>query len=574
MNELEKWLSDNRINYRIIDQEVIEITGFGKLFVADLTNVNSIFRGTKEELVFNLMENPDILVEEGINYVAFPFGRNWYYYNVLEDFKFNILKHIGDRVQPTKDVKYVNLGVHTGYELLNGSGDLGLWIKKAKLMGHEAIGICDYNTMAGTLPLQNECAKAGIKHVFGYSFTLEHGACKVEMKIYCQSQHGLRNLLRIQKEIMVDSENNTLSLNGLLKHGGGNVLVLGKLSSHWLKGNLHILDLIEDAFDHVYYQIDLSEYKAERIDIEVLKATRFFFSNFYLPDTDSYIVEPVLICDNYYIDKDEARNKIILNKIAQGAAHMQSEDQYFKDIDEHYATIAPLFNADMWDVDKLFKRICDNTLKIVEKATARYESGKMYMPEYVMLETERERYGNRHRMFLGLLEEGLRSKIPANDQPRYRERLEEEIYIIESTNNVDYFLIQYDMIREARSRGITVGIGRGSAGGSLVSYLLGIITIDPLKYDLIFSRFLVPERCGLRWEEHVTVIGEDLEIEPGESYIRIEMDNGCLIVNKWSKITVSRNEETITVYAKDLHENDEILFDNRDLLWTLKDIIQ
>lgn len=98
--------------------------------------------------------------------------------------------------------------------------------KKAKYLGHSAIGICDKNTMAATLNLQKECSKAGIKHVFGYSFTLSFYDDKIDMKVYCQSQQGLKNLLRIQKEIMVDSEDNTITLSQLLARGEGNILVL------------------------------------------------------------------------------------------------------------------------------------------------------------------------------------------------------------------------------------------------------------------------------------------------------------------------------------------------------------
>ena len=100
------------------------------------------------------------------------------------------------------------------------------------------------------------------------------------------------------------------------------------------------------------------------------------------------------------------------------------------------------------------------------------------MPEYRMRPEERERYGDRRTMFLRLLDDGLDRKVPEPERERYRERLDEEVYIIESTDNVDYFLVQWDMVREAHRRGIATGIGRGSAGGSLVSYLLGITSID------------------------------------------------------------------------------------------------
>ncbi len=567
-----QWLEANKICYTPVDKEVVEIEDFGRLFIADLSNVQSIFRGTKDNLMFNLMENPQVLIHEEIYYVAFAFGKNWYYYDLREDFKFNILKYIGKRKPVTMDVPFVNLGIHTPFELLNGSGDISLWIKKAKALGHTAIGICDRNTMAATLTLQRECAKEGIKHVFGYSFTAVQSDEKVDLKIYCRSQQGLRNLLRIHKKIMVDAADNTISITDLLLYAKGNVLVLGKMSSYWMKDNTHIVVLLKEAFDKIYYQVDLSEYKAERIDATLLMATKYYFDHFYLKESKLFIVEPVLICDNYYVDKDEARNKIILNKIASGAAHEQSDDQYFKDVDEHSNTIRQVFSTEKWHIESLFERMCANTIKIAEGAAAHFETGRMYMPRYVMSDEEITTYRDRRKMFHALLEEGLKAKVAASDHETYRKRLEEETYIIESTNNVDYFLIQWDMVKEARKRGIAVGVGRGSAGGSLVSYLLGIITIDPIKYGLIFSRFLVPERCGLNWVEQITVIGEDVQVQPGNNIVEVNINAKRLLFFKDAELRIIRDEKEKTVYADQLHEGDEILFDNRDLLWTLNEI--
>lgn len=573
MEELIEWLNSNKISFDKIDNEVIEIEDFGKMFFTDLSNVHSIFKGKEDDISFNLMETPSVLMEEGINYVVFKFGFNWFYYDLREDFKFNILKYIGKRKATKIDIPYVNLGVHTPYELLNGSGDLSLWIKKAKYLGHSAIGICDKNTMAATLNLQKECFKAGIKHVFGYSFTLSFYDDKIDMKVYCQSQQGLKNLLRIQKEIMVDSEDNTITLSQLLARGEGNILVFGKLSSHWMKNNLHVINELEEAFDQVFYQVDLSEYKAERIDAEILHATKYYFDNFYFPEKDLFSIEPILICDNYYPDQDEAKNKIILNKIAEGAAHEQSNDQYFKDIDEHYEIFQSLFDPEKWNIYSLLSRMCKHTVDIANNAEAYFETGKMYMPEYIMLPEEKKKYGDRHNMFLDLLEKGLETKISKEDHDKYRKRLEEEVYIIESTNNVDYFLVQWDMVNEARKRGIVTGIGRGSAGGSLVSYLLGIISIDPIKYDLIFSRFLVPERCGLNWVDDVTIIGDDISINKNEEYAEVSLEGGkVLSLFKDAELRVKRNKEEITVYADELLPDDEIIMDNRDIVWTLNEI--
>lgn len=567
MKELINWLQANKISFKQFDNEVVEIEGFGKVYVADLTEIKSIFRGT-EFLQFNLMENPDVLIAEGICFVAFPFGDNWYYYNLKEEFRFNILKYVGVR-QPCKmQVPVVNLGVHTPFELLNGSGNITDWVRKAKYLGHTALGICDRNTMAATLNLQKECAAQGIKHVFGYTLELEHEGEKVEMKVYAQTQRGMRNLLRIQKEIMVDSDNRTLSLQGLLTHGEGNVLVLGKLSSYWIKKNPHIIRAMKIAFGQVFYQVDLSEYKAERIDVEVLKATKFFFENFYEVQADTFLIEPILLCDTYYLDKDDARNKIILNKIASGAAHEQSDDQYFKDIDEHYTVFCSLFDGNKWKLDALFKKMCSHTVEIAEGAVARYETDRNFMPQYDMTAQEKTKYGDRHRMFLSLLEEGFKKLVPAGHEDEYRKRLDYEVYILESTDNVDYLLVQYDTVNWAREHGILVGCGRGSAGGSLALYLLGITLIDPIKYDLLFERFLLPERAGL-YPDEVTIIVGGME---STQIVQVTLANGkAYVFDKDAKLWVMREGHSMIVYADELKLGDDIIFDNRDLVFTLNE---
>lgn len=561
------WLDTNKIAFRQIDNEVIEVDGFGKMLLADLSGVTSIFKGEENNLRFNLMESPDVLTSEEIFYVAFEFGRNWYYYDLREPFRFNILKYIGNR-QPTKlDVPFVNLGVHTPYELLNGSGDLTQWVQKAKCLGHTAIGICDYNTMAATLNLQKECAKAEIKHIFGYSFTLEHKEEKIDMKIYCQSQKGLRNMLRVQKAVMVDSATHVLSFSQLLTYAEGNVLVFGKRSSYWLKQNPLLIDKLKQAFSRVFYQVDLSEYKAERIDVEVLHSVAYYFDNFQDEITHSFAIEPILICDNYYLDKDDARNKVVLNKIASGAAHEQSDEQYFKDIDEHFATIEPLFDREKWNTKELFERMCRHTMEVAQGAEASYEIERNFMPRYDMTDEELAKYGDRHTMFLSLLEEGFERLVPKEKEEEYRKRLDHEIYILESTDNLDYMLIQYDTANWARANGILVGCGRGSAGGCLALYLLGITLIDPIKYDLLFERFLLPERAGL-YPDKITGFAGTID---STDFVELTLENGKILrFDKDAQLLVNREEKEVIVYADQLKDGDDIMFDHRDLLWTIK----
>lgn len=568
-NELLEWLDANKIQYEILDDEVVNVEGLGKMYYEDTNLISSIFRTDLQNNVkFNATENIETLHDEEIFYIVFKFGDNWYYYDTRKEFKFNILKYIGTRKKCEHDQPFVNLGVHTPYELLNGSFSIGDWVKKTKYLGQKAIGICDYNTMAGALVLQKECLSAGISPVFGYSLTFTDGVDKVGAKIYCQTQNGLQNLLRIQKAINVDSTDKIIDLVELLNRGEGNIIVFDKYSSVWLHGIGDKINKFLDSFDDCYYQLDLSEFKAERIDIRVLESTKYYFDNLY----DNGTVPPVLISDCYYLDKDDAKNKIILNKIAEGAAHEQSDDQYFKDLDEHWATFEPLFDKDEWeDIEDIFNYACENTVVIADGAKALFETDRNFMPQYDMTDKEKERWGDRHSMFLGLLKEGFDKLVPEEKKEVYKKRLEHEIYVLEATNNVDYMLVQYDTVNWARENGILVGCGRGSAGGCLVLYLLGITLIDPIKYDLIFERFLLPERAGL-YPSDVTVVGDSIE---SKDYIEVELNNGQTYkIDKDAQLVVKRDGEDnpIVLYADELQEGDDIQFDNRDVLFTLHEI--
>lgn len=571
IEELYQWLTVNKIQFKPIDEDVVEIPGFGKAFFqnTERSNYNSIFRKDRDgELIFNSMEEPSVLLNEGIKYIVFKFGDNFYYHDLEKEFALNILKYVGQREPLKHQYEFVNLGVHTPFELLNGSFMPDQWVKKAKYLGHTAIGVCDRNTMAACFTLQKECGYAGLTPIFGYSLTVDCGETIFGAKVYVQSQRGYRHLLRIQKAIMVDNlEGKTISLGELVKRGEGNVLVFDKYSPQFIAANPDIVDALFETFDDVLYQVDLSEYKAERIDIQVLEATKYYFDNLY---NDKYAPRPILISDCYYLDKDDAKNKIILNKVAEGAAHEQSDDQYFKDADEHFAIFEQLF-SDKWDVDAIFKECCDNTLIIADNATARMDVTRNYMPKYDMTPEEKAKYHTVHNMFNELLEEGLQRLAPKDKIEQYRKQMEYEKYIIESTDNVDYLLVQYDTCNWARRNNILVGCGRGSAAGSLLLYLLGITLIDPIKYNLIFERFLLPERAGL-YPADTTIIGEDIL---SKDYIELGLANGKTIkVDKDAEFMVNREgeESPIRIYADELVEDDDILFDNKDLIFTINEL--
>lgn len=565
---LREWLDCHYITYSI-RKDILVIPEFGRFLIQE--NYDHIFKQNKDgSAVLNITENPAYLIADEIFYVTFPFGKRWYYVDIrkpAEEQQFNILRYVGPSPKYKHECLFYPLGIHSGYELLNGSGLMKDWCAKAKFLGYGGLSVADRNTLAVSLDLQQSANNVGLRFCFGYSLTIKIGDTRVGAKVYSATQEGFRNLLRIQKIVAVDNEDNKeIEYIDLLNHAAGNTLVFDKLSGGWLAEKWELLVDIKKAFDGwVYFQVDVTEYRADRIDSAVLVSTKAYFDAYYMDDLKYYMnIRPVLIQDTYYLDKEDWKTKIILNKIASGAAHEQSHDQYMKTIDELYDEFRSVF-SDKYD-DDVFYDMCEATADIIENATASYDLTENYAPKYDMTPEEKKKYGTTLNMFNQLIEEGFKKLVPDGEEERYRERVEYEKYIIMSTDNVDYCLITWDELNWAQKNGILTGIGRGSAGGSLLLYLLGITKIDPLKYDLIFERFLLPERGGLAPMD-VTKIEPNIE---SNEYVEILLRNGQTIrFDKDAEFLVERDGVRSIVYADELEEDDDIIWDRKDELFTL-----
>ena len=570
---LNDWLDNHNITYTI-RHDLLIIPGFGRCLIQD--EYEHIFKQDKKtgDIVFNPIENITFLLGDDINYIVFPFGNRWFYVDIREEAssqQFHILRWVGHTPIQKINVDFYPLGIHSGYELLNGSGLLKDWCIKTKWLGYKGLGCADMNTMASTLDLQTSATDKELKYVFGYSTQVDFGSERVGIKIYAQTQQGFKNMLRIQKAVCVDNVNDKhIDYIELLNRAKGNVLVFNKLSGDWLVKQLSeqesCLEALVKAFDGwVYFQVDTTEYKADRIDSQVLLSMKTYFDAFYKGNSEYVLdVRPVLIQDVYYLDKEDWKTKIVLNKVDIGAAHEQSNMQYLKTLDELYGEFRVLF-SDKYD-DNVFNDMCLATADIIEVAEAAYDLTENYAPKYDMTEAEKEKYGDVLNMFNCLIEEGFKKVVPEGQEKLYRERIEYEKYIITSTDNVDYILITWDELNWAQRNGILTGIGRGSAGGSLLLYVMGITNIDPIKYGLIFERFLLPERGGLE-PCQVTKIAQPIQ---SNNYIEMELDNGKTYkFDIDAKFHIKRNNEELDIYADELQIDDDIVWDNNDLLWSL-----
>lgn len=571
ISELEDWLKDNHITYQLRRNDIVFIPGFGKCLFQSMKKREHLFRQDKDskEVHFSCVENYEFLRNDDVFYVIVKFGDCFYYFDIRDDKEeLHILKYVGEFTGSQIGCAYYPLGVHTGFELLNGSGSLANWCKKAKFLGYKGIAVCDKNTLASSLELQRESASAGLKFCFGYSLTFTVGDDNIEAKIYSQTQEGFDNLLRIQYHINVLREGDRLiDLTDLCALAKGNVMVIGKLNGEWLADPdaEAALNTLLSSFEKVYYQVDCSEYKADRIDSQILLSIKAYFDAFYISPTKYRMgINPVLIQDVYYADKGDSRNKIVLNKIDTGAAHGQSDCQYMKTLDELYDEFDALFSEKY--SEEVFFHMCENTARILECADAAYDLSENYMPRYEMTDAERDKYGTNLNMFLQLLEEGFKNMVPEGEEEKYRERLDYEIDVLMETDSVDYFLIQYDTVNWARKNDILVGIGRGSAGGSLALYLMGITKIDPIQYQLLFERFLLPERAGLESKE-LTVIEDNVE---SSDYVEMTLENGKTYrFDRDAEFLVKRDGQEIIVYADELLPDDDIIFDNKNLIFTI-----
>lgn len=452
----------------------------------------------------------DALYDGVVKYILFEFGGKFYYSNIKKDHlrldksvvfrpEFRDFKYLGTATAEEL-VPFVHLGVHSEYEFLNGSSNCEEWAAKAKFNGMKALGICDRNTLAGTLAFQTACLNNGLKPIIGETVTV---ACNYDpaadvqetfaLKLYVTSPEGWRNLLLVNKAINVDYQG-FIPSEELYKLGRGLICVIPPDSElNYFKSDAErckaLLEAYHTAFDQVYYQIDTVEFESEALFRAHLEAI------------DTYICRcrkmkayrqtlPIVINDSYYLDREEAPLKALLNKVA-GVVNAESSTQYFKNSKE---TI--LAYEEWMDVAApLYEKIIDGmtlTATLTDTIEFKIPTGIRHLPKYKFVKTTVE------DAFFEKLEQGVQERLvgKVDDLDKYMNELEKECAIIVPNGLCDYFMILWDIMNWCREQGVMTGSGRGSVCGSLIAYCLYITDVDPLKYHLMFERFLNETRVS------------------------------------------------------------------------------
>lgn len=502
-DNLLNWIESNKIKVsesKINDSDIVMIEGVGTFLYLHPFDGKII----DEDFAFILSDEEfDILEENKVDFILFEFGAKFYYSSIKQDknryneiiFKpeFNDFKYLGKASEPFV-MDFVHLGIHSEYEMMNGSGSAELWVKKGVFLQCKALGICDKNTLAGTLSFQEACEKKGIKSVIGETIVVAKDFLEnklnqetFELKLYVLNDEGWRNLLLINKIVNVDYKG-FIPDSMLYTLGKGLCCVIPKESEfNYIKNNkkeaIKLITKYKKSFDKVFYQIDTVEFTSPQL-----------FKK-HLENLDTYLFEyrkllkPILINDSFYLDKDESELKAMLNKINK-KVYPESENQYFKSVSDTINSYSEWIE----NVEPLFESITTgimNASLIADEIDFKINTQERKLPKF---EAE-----NVEELFFKEIEKGINERLgnlKPSELQRYISQIETECSVIVPNGLVDYFMIIWDVIKWCRDNGINVGAGRGSVCGSLVAYCLYITDVDPLKYGLMFERFLNSARVS------------------------------------------------------------------------------
>ena len=396
---------------------------------------------------------------------------------------------------------FTHLHVHTEYSLLDGAARIGDLVARAKELGMTSLAITDHGVMFGVIDFYRECKKQGIRPVIGcevytaartlFDKDAERDKRMGHLVLLAKNNQGYKNLMkivsegyrhgfyykpRIDKNVLRQYHEGLIALSACLA---------GEIPHRLLNGDYEgakkeALEML-DIFGEGNFYLELQDQGLEE-EARILPDMKRLHAETGIPF--------VATNDSHYVRQEDAVAQDILMCIQMGTTVDEENRMRFSN-DQFY-----LKSED--EMRKIFASIpeaCDNTEKIAQQCDVTFTFGELHLPDFQAPE------GLTKPQYLRkLCEKGLAERYPeaeGEELADLQERLNYELSTIENMGYVEYFLIVWDFINYAKENHIMVGPGRGSAAGSIVAYTLRITDIDPIKYGLIFERFLNPERVSM-----------------------------------------------------------------------------
>lgn len=396
--------------------------------------------------------------------------------------------------------KFTHLHVHSHYSLLDGLAKIDDLIERAKELGMDSLALTDHGVMYGSVEFFIKAKEAGIKPIIGCEMYLTTGSrhsknntredkTRYHLTLLVKNEQGYKNLMklvsiahlegfyykpRIDKNILQKYSEGLIGMSGCIQ---------GEIPQTFLNKGLdkaiETARWYKNVFGKGNFYLELQHHPKYEKQKNVNNGLQQISQNTAIPI--------VATGDIHYTRPEDAETQDILLCIQMNKKVQDKNRMSLTDFD-----LSMKSTKEMVKAFKDTPEAIDNTQKIVDKCNYEIKLGETQLPFFEVPAGFDDKNYLRH-----LTEKGLKKKIGNNITNKYRERLDYELSIIEKMGYPSYFLIVQDFVNWARKADIMVGPGRGSAAGSLVSYLIGITNIDPIKYDLLFERFLNPERVSM-----------------------------------------------------------------------------
>lgn len=394
-------------------------------------------------------------------------------------------------------MSFVHLHTHTAYSLLDGEGTIPKLIARAKELGQTAMAVTDHGNMYGVIDFY-ECAKQnGIKPILGcevyvaarsrFDKVHELDSQSCHLILLAENDVGYHNLMKLVSAGFIDGfyYRPRIDMDILREHNEGiialSACMSGVLSRQLLAGNYdeakRRAQEFLDIFGHNRYFIEIQDhgiFEQKKLNRDLISIAR------------ELNIDIVATNDIHYTLKRDAEYQDVLMCIQMGKT-VDDEDRMKMDCDQLYLKS----EEEMTELFSYIPEALENTQKIADRCNVEIEFGKFHLPKF-----EIPNGLTSYEYLKQLVEQGMKERYSDGGETVVS-RMKYELDTISQMGYIDYFLIVWDFIHYAKSHGIPVGPGRGSAAGSVVAYCLHITDVDPIKYGLIFERFLNPERVSM-----------------------------------------------------------------------------